>query len=201
MHKRRIVILILLLTLTSSIFLNCSNQLKNNFEIDDYTIGNEKNGFNITNEEIYFSIPNLVHFINFLNMVDYIDDKYNKNIEELTNKFNNGKNLEMKIKYARKLLDEYNKYIADFVYFVNREIRINEINFLDDVCYYKTKTLMEITSYFIYFTNFEEKERLREANDNAIFAYFDYEKEIRKLKEHFNSKAKELGFKQPFEQS
>lgn len=199
MHKRRIVILILLLTLTSSIFLNCSNQLKNNYEIDDYKIGNEKNGFNITDEEIYSSIPNLVHFINFLNMVDYIDDRYNKNIEELTGKFNNDKNLEVKIEYANKLIDEYNEYIADFIYSVNREIKINEINFLDDACYYKTKTMIEITLYFIYFTKIEKVEKLKEANDNAIVAYNNYKKEIRKLKEHFNSKAKELGFQQPFE--
>jgi len=198
MFRYKIIFLIFLFILISSIILSGCNNIENNNGIGNYKSGSEQNGFNVADEEIYSSIPNLKYFINFLNMVDYIDNKYNKNIEGLINKFNNEENLEVKTEYAQKLIDEYNKYIADFVYFVNREIKINEINFLDDVCYYKTKALMEITSYFIYFTNFEEKERLREANDNAIFAYTDYKEKIRKLKELFNNKAAELGFQQPF---
>lgn len=199
MLKYKIIFLIFLIVLISSIILNGCNKLESNDGIGNYKLGSEQNNFNITDEEIYSSIPNLEHFINFLNVVDCIDDKHNKEIGGLTNKFNDEEDLEMKIKYAQKLIDECNKYIADFVYFVNREIKINEINFLDDVCYYKTKTLIEITSYFIYFTNIEKVDKLREANDNAIVAYNNYKKEIRKLKEHFNSKAKELGFQQPFE--
>jgi len=198
MFRYKIIFLIFLFILISSIIINGCNNIENNDEIGNYELGSEQNGFNVADEEIYSSIPNLKYFINFLNMVDYIDNKYNKNIEELTNKFNNDKNLEVKIAYAQKLIDEYNEYIAGFVYFVNREIKINEINFLDDICYYKTKTLMEITSYFIYFTNIEKVEKLREANDNAIVAYNNYKEEIRKLKEHFNNEAEELGFQQPF---
>lgn len=199
MFRYKIIFLIFLLILISSIILNGCNKVETSDEIGNYKLGSEQNGFNITDEEIYSSIPNLVHFINFLNMVDYIDNKYNKDIEELTSKFNNDKNLEVKIECANKLIDEYDKYIADFIYFVNREIKINEINFLDDACYYKTKTMIEITSYFIYFTKIEKVEKLKEANDNAIVAYNNYKKEIRKLKEHFNNEAEELGFQQLFE--
>lgn len=199
MFKYKIIFLIFLFILISSIILNGCNNIENNDEIGNYKLGSEQNRFNVADEEIYSSIPNLKYFINFLNMVDYIDKKYNKNIEGLTNKFNNDKNLEVKIEYAQKLIDEYNEYIADFVYFVNREIKIYEVSFLDDACYYKTKTLIEITSYFIYFTNIEKVEKLREANDNAIVAYNNYKEEIRELKEHFNNKAEELGFQQPFE--
>ena len=137
-------------------------------------------------------------FFNYLSDNIKIEDKYNDDVNDLTEKFNKtaetGGSLEKKKTYAELLTEEYTNWIDDFN-------KLSVPSFCSNIHSYFLEYLTKQKLYYVKFNlvdDMDDIEELEELKVDADLATNKWSREVDRVSSEFNKEAKELALQIPF---
>lgn len=158
----------------------------------------QKNEENIENLERSKDFnKRLSTFFNYLSDNIKIEDKYNDDVNDLTEKFNKTveiSSLEKKKTYAELLAEKYTNYIDDLN-------KLSVPSFCSNIHSYFLEYLTKQKLYYVRFNlvdDMDDIEELEELKVDADLANNKWSREVDRVYSEFNKEAKELGLQIPF---